>query len=782
MRKFWTAALATPLTLAVGVALGVAPATGVAAATAGGTRTVVVLLRAQTDLSAVRSRPSDIRLQETVTLLQDLARKTQGPLLARLRTLAASGKVTDVTPLWITDAVSVTATDDVVAELTARSDVARVVPDAVVLTSTAGAPEPNQTRIRAPGLWDLGQTGEGVVVATLDSGVDGTHPDLAGRWRGGTNSWFDPYGQHPSNPTDLTGHGTATTGVMVGGDAGGTSIGTAPGATWIAAKIFDDAGRATLTAVHEAFQWVLDPDHDLATNDAPQVVNGSWSLGTGPGCDLSLQPDVQALRAAGILPVFAAGNYGPGGATSVSPANYPESLSVGALTGTDLVLSSSSRGPSTCGGRTRVFPDVVAPGEGVYTTDRYGLYQYASGTSVAAPHVAGALALLLGARPGLTPDQQLQAVAGTARDLGEPGPDDVYGNGLVDAVAAYDVLPPPPPPQPGFALAVDPGEATVPAGGTATFTVQVSPENGWTQDVSLALSGLDPSQGSATFTPAVLTGGGSSTLVVATAPTLPTGVHQVTVTASGGGISRSAGATLTVTAPTISYSTMGNANPPGVSGTADDADVLVWNGTAHSRAIDVSAPPYNLPSSANVDGLDRVGANQFYVSFSEASTSVPGLGKVQDEDIVMWDGAGWSLWFDGTAHGLTSNDLDVDALSVAGGTTYFSTLGDVRPPGIAGTPDDADVYRYDGGSTYTRVWDATAYGLPGAADVDGLVWIGPGQLYLSFSPTTTTVPGLGKVQDEDVVLDRDGAWTVFFDGTAHGLTTDNLDLDAFDLG
>ena len=82
---------------------------------------------------------------------------------------------------------------------------------------------------------------------------------------------------------------------------------------------------------------MLDPDHDPTTDDAPQVVNGSWSIGAGPGCDLSFQPDVQALRAAGILPVFAAGNYGPGGATSVSPANYPESLSVGAVSGADLV-------------------------------------------------------------------------------------------------------------------------------------------------------------------------------------------------------------------------------------------------------------------------------------------------------------------------------------------------------------------------------------------------------------------------------------------------------------
>ena len=146
----------------------------------------------------------------------------------------------------------------------------------------------------------------------------------------GPNSWFDPYGQHPTTPLDLTGHGTATMGVMVGGDAGGTSIGMAPGATWIAARIFNDSGSGTATAIHAALQWVLDPDGNPATDDAPDVLNNSWAYGS-LGCNLAFQLDLQALRATGILPVFAAGNFGPGTSTSVSPANYPESLAVGAV-------------------------------------------------------------------------------------------------------------------------------------------------------------------------------------------------------------------------------------------------------------------------------------------------------------------------------------------------------------------------------------------------------------------------------------------------------------------
>ncbi len=303
------------------------------------------------------------------------------------------------------NAVSVTATPGVIAELAARSDVQSIGSDEAPLVPAAAPAEPGVAAVQAPAVWQLGDDGAGVVVATLDSGVDLSHPDLAGRWRGGTNSWFDPYGEHPSTPADLTGHGTGTMGIILGGDSGGTSIGVAPGASWISAKIFDDHGLATTTAVHQAFQWVLDPDGDPSTADAPQVVNGSWSLGTAPGCDLTYQPDVQALRAAGILPVFAAGNFGSRSSTSVSPGNYPESLSVGALNANGSIWSGSSRGPSSCGGRpvTRPFPDVVAPGVNVTTADRYGFFQTRSGTSFAAPHAAGALALLLRLTPRADP-------------------------------------------------------------------------------------------------------------------------------------------------------------------------------------------------------------------------------------------------------------------------------------------------------------------------------------------------------------------------------------------
>ncbi len=680
-----------------------------------------------------------------------------------------------------------TARPEVVATLARRRDVAAVVPDTIDLVPAAVTD--NQAAVRAPEAWSSGTTGRGVVVATLDSGVDPTDPDLAARWRGGTNSWYDPYDQHPSAPTDLSGHGTGVTGVMVGGSGSGSAVGTAPDAQWIAARVFNDAGAASVSAVHAAFQWVLDPDHDPSTADAPHVVDASWSIGSGPGCDLTFRPDVLALRAAGILPVFPAGNFGPGQSSSVSPANYPESLSVGGVDATGRVVGSSSRGPSTCGGRARVFPDVVAPGKNVYTTDRYGFFQVVQGTSVAAPHAAGLLALLLSASPGLTADQQWSLITTTSRDLGVVGPDETYGNGLVDAVELLAASPPPVPPD--FAVSLTPAQATVEAGSSASWVVGVTPDHGFDQDVALAVT-APPALGATSLSPATVAGGtGQATLTIATTAATVPGTYPVSLSATSGTLVHVVDGTVTVTAPppppppppppaapTLQLSTYGNVNPPGLSGSADDADVLQWDGTSYARVFDASA--HQVPSRANLDGLDVVDGTHFYASFA-TDTRLPGLGTVQDEDVVHYSDGTWSVWFDGTAHGLTSAGADIDALSVSvsDGTLSFSTLGNVNPPGVSGTADDADVYTWDG-RRFARAWDASAAGLPSSANLDGLVRAGPDRLWISSS-IDTVVPGIGKVQDEDVLELTGSSWSVWFDGTAHGLTSSAADVDAFDV-
>ncbi len=408
----------------------------------GSMTTVIATLKAQEDLSKITGTNHAERQRKVIKALQARADTTQGPIRALLSSRQAQGQVGQVTYLWVFNGFSVTATADVIQELAARSELFSITPDDIQITpvGVAGTPAgPNLAAIKAPALWDLGFQGQGIVVANTDSGVDMTHPDLANRWRGGTNSWFDPYGEHPTVPTDRSGHGTWTMGVMVGGGGSGTVLGTAPQARWIAAKIFNDRGTATATAIHRAFQWLLDPDGNPATADAPAVVNNSWAFGS-PGCNLAFQLDVQALRAAGILPVFAGGNFGPGAGSSVSPANYPEAFAVGAVDNTGQIYPSSSRGLSACGQAGAVYPSLVAPGVQITTTDLFGGYYTATGTSLAAPHVAGALALLLSAYPTLSAAQQEVALRNSATDLGPAGPDNDFGYGQLDVLAAYRQL------------------------------------------------------------------------------------------------------------------------------------------------------------------------------------------------------------------------------------------------------------------------------------------------------------------------------------------------------
>jgi subtilisin family serine protease len=256
--------------------------------------------------------------------------------------------------MWITNAIALRATPEVIRELAASPLVAAIDPDRVVAgpepsrAADSAPSEPNILAIGAPDLWAAGIRGAGTVVASMDTGVDVSHPDLVDRYRGGTNSWLDPYGQHLGGPVDLNGHGTQTLGVAVGGTAGGTSIGVAPGAQWIAVKAFADNGFATTSGLHLAFQWLLDPDADPATADEPDVVNASWGMGS-PGCDLTFEPDLAALVAGGIVPVVAAGNTGPGSGSGSSPANNPSAFSVGAVDNADLVATFSPRSPDGCG-------------------------------------------------------------------------------------------------------------------------------------------------------------------------------------------------------------------------------------------------------------------------------------------------------------------------------------------------------------------------------------------------------------------------------------------------
>ena len=431
---------------------------------------VLVRLSDRVDLGQFVLEDRRQRNGRLFTALKAKAQATQGPLLGFM----AERGATSVKALWLVNGLAATVSAAIVKQIAdypgvdvvqldsslrrsssphRPSPLAPLVPgsqDRPRVPKASPAPEAklsnpvwNVAAVHAPELWSAGLTGRGVVVANMDTGVDGNHPDLAAKWRGGSNSWFDPHGQH-ATPYDASGHGTQTMGIMVGGSAGGSTIGVAPDARWIAVKLFDDGGQARLSDIHLAFQWLLDPDGDPATVDAPDVVNASWSLSArvAGSCNLQFNDDISVLRAAGIAVVFAAGNDGPAARTSDSPANNPHGFSVGAVDNRLTVANATSRGPSACDGS--IFPTLVAPGVNVRTADlSYGgiaSYAVVSGASFAAPHASGVLALLAGAYPAASVEQLEAALINGATLADRTGPNNDYGHGLANAAAAYNAL------------------------------------------------------------------------------------------------------------------------------------------------------------------------------------------------------------------------------------------------------------------------------------------------------------------------------------------------------
>ena len=423
---------------------------------------VIVSLTEKADIKPFKDKPKSLRRTGIVKALKDKADLTQRPLKSFLE----RRKAKKIKSLWLINGMAVTATPTVIQELASLPEVKemrldRTIQVPAVTYTPPAVPEWNISAIRAPEVWNNGFTGTGVVVANMDTGVDINHPDLQNKWRGGTNSWFNPYSDpaHSSDcripnhctpcelssgtPCDVDGHGTQTMGIMVGGEAGGTNIGVAPDAKWIAVKVFNDAGQAFFSTVHQGFQWLLDPDQDPGTDDAPDVVSNSWGLDSTNDCSLEFQPDIQALNAAGIAVAFSAGNSGPNLSTSLSPANNPAAFAVGAIDESQTIATFSSRGPAACDGAT--YPDLVAPGVNIRTSDlTFGgvlnSHAYVSGTSYSAPHVAGAMALLLSAFPDLTVSDIELALGQSALDLGLCGPDNDYGYGLLDVMKTYQLL------------------------------------------------------------------------------------------------------------------------------------------------------------------------------------------------------------------------------------------------------------------------------------------------------------------------------------------------------
>ncbi|WP_179298790.1 carboxypeptidase regulatory-like domain-containing protein [Evansella halocellulosilytica] len=394
------------------------------------------------------------RIEFVQERLKDNAKASQQGIKQTFQRLEERGHGEVKQSYWIINGIAASVTEDGLKELQNREDVKKItldreieLPEITVEDSEPRLPEWGLEKINAPQVWgEYGLKGDGIVVGIMDTGVEGDHEALKHNYRGRdgdhTYSWADFSGQGYGTPQDGNGHGTHVAGSAVGGGSG-EPIGVAPEAEWIAAKIFNDAGSTTTSAIHAAFEWFMAPGGDPEM--APHVVNNSW--GNANSYNTEFYDGVQAWVAAGIFPLFAAGNNGPGSETIGSPASFPESFAIGATDVNDQIAGFSSRGPvfwdDGDGERKRYLkPEVSAPGHEIYsawpTARGEGAYNTISGTSMATPHVAGAIALLLQAKPELSLDEVVELLEVTARGEGHMGtlPNDLYGHGIMNIYQA----------------------------------------------------------------------------------------------------------------------------------------------------------------------------------------------------------------------------------------------------------------------------------------------------------------------------------------------------------
>ena len=453
--------------------------------TAGGKQAeFLVVLADQADVSGAKALKTK---QEKGRYVRDnlwnKAQATQAPLLQWLRVRNIEHR-----SYYIVNLIWVKAGIDVAQTLAARPDVLRIegnpqihnkLPGPGATSSSPAQPQATETvesgisYTRAPQVWAQGFTGQGVVVGGADTGYQWDHPALINHYRGWNGSTADHnYNWHDSihsgnsscginltHPCDGFGHGTHTMGTAIGDDGSGNQIGMAPGAKWIGCRNMNDQGNGTPTTYLECFEFFLAPypftggPGNGDPSKAPDVTTNSWDCPVSEGCTSAntLQNGVEAQRAAGIEMVVAAGNSGSNCSTiSAPPSFYQGVYTVGALdTGADTIASFSSRGPVTADGSNRLKPDLSAPGNPVRSAWPTNSYNTISGTSMATPHVAGAVALLLSAQPALRHDpttieillsQTAVPIPSSTCDGGGPllSPNNTFGHGRLDIKAAVD--------------------------------------------------------------------------------------------------------------------------------------------------------------------------------------------------------------------------------------------------------------------------------------------------------------------------------------------------------
>ncbi len=398
-----------------------------------GSSEALIILSEQADLSGAEKLSTKAEKGQYVfNAMRQVAERSQAPLRQMLKDRGIA-----FTSYFTVNMIKVRGDLDTLYEVAGREEVMRIeanprvkapVPDAnsafrpaalagiTGQQTTGNGIEWNVQRINAPQVWAMGYKGQGIVVAGADTGVQWDHVALKSHYRGWNGStanhsynWHDATSAHSPTPVDPQFHGTFTMSEMVGDDGMGNQVGVAPGAKWIACRNMDQNGVGSPAEYIECFDFLLAPypfGHPELANPAmaPDIINNSWACPPSEGCSVNtLLAAVNAVRAAGIFAAVAAGNSGPAcSSVSQPPAIYGNAMGVGSTNSLNYISSFSSRGPVTADGSRRLKPEIVAPGENIRGAIPYkNMYQgYWSGTSMAAPEIAGAVALLWQAKPG----------------------------------------------------------------------------------------------------------------------------------------------------------------------------------------------------------------------------------------------------------------------------------------------------------------------------------------------------------------------------------------------
>lgn len=438
----------------------------------------IVMLHTQAQPHVPANASRIARGQIVFDALQRTAATAQAGIRAQLDALQVKYRA-----YTVVNALVVEGNRDLVNALAMRADVLAIEADREFRVpleqstnprtpATPNAIDWNINKINAPALWINGFTGQGIVYANADTGVQWDHPALKPHYRGWDGvsanhnyNWWDgvrapivggnPCGYATNAPCDDSGHGTHTMGIGIGDDGAGNQIGVAPGAKWIACRNMDHGVGRPSTYI-ECYNFFLAPT-DLNGNNPdpskrPDVVGNSYTCPPSELCATdSLQMAMDNLRAAGIFMAVSASNYGSTCSSILEPpALYDSAITIGATDENDTIAAFSSRGPVTIDGSNRRKPDLVAPGVSVNSSYPGNTYAELSGTSMASPHVAGAVALLWSAFPALRNNVDftetllertaipLMTTQTCGDDVAYQSPNNVYGYGRIDVLAAYN--------------------------------------------------------------------------------------------------------------------------------------------------------------------------------------------------------------------------------------------------------------------------------------------------------------------------------------------------------